>query len=344
VSTGHRAVLDPSGASTSTLAGPRHPPAGPALRYRPGSVVDALTPAQREVLDRLRGRDRPRPRFDPGLRERLRLDLESGLSAVAGHLEQPLFLGKSALGRVHACEAHHLAEEARSFEWTLPTAAGTVAHKAIELSVHRRDDPTPLDLVDGALARLEDDPAAAVATFLLGLDEAGRAELRSVVNDLVSAFVELWPPLAPAWYPRTEASLRAELCDGRIVLRGKADLTLGVPRGDEAGRLVVDLKAGTAHPGHADDLRFYAVLDTLRVGVPPFRLATYYLDAGLFAVEEVTQDVLDAAVRRTVAGVRAAAELRLGLRSAAVSPNPACRWCSARSGCDGARRWAEGSS
>ena len=84
---------------------------------------------------------------------------------------------------------------------------GPQGHRAVG---HRRDDPTPLDLVDGALARLEEDPAAAVATFLLGLDEAGRAELRSVVNDLVSAFVELWPPLAPAWYPRTEASLRAD--------------------------------------------------------------------------------------------------------------------------------------
>ena len=302
--------------------------------------LGGLTPAQQDVVDVLRARDRPRPVVEPGLRHDLRARLESGLGDLAARLDKPLFVSKGALSRVHACEAHHLAEEAADFVWTVAAARGTVAHKAIELSVHRRDSPPPLVLVDAALDRLADDPGHPLAGFLLGLEEAARAELRSQVNDLVAGFVELWPPLRPRWVPRTESRLRAELCGGMVILSGRADLTLGAPEGMTAGRLIVDLKTGRTHPGHVDDLRLYALLETLRCGVPPFRLAVYALDAGVATVEEVDEGVLEAAVRRTIAGGRRLLELHLGLRSAQVTPNPACRWCRVRTTCEGAGRWA----
>jgi hypothetical protein len=248
---------------------------------------------------------------------------------------------KGALGRVVACEAHHVAEAAAPFAWSVPVARGVVAHRAIELGVHRRDGPSPLELVDDALSRLADDPDARVADYLLSLSESEHAELRSAASAVVTAFAELWPPLSPQWVPRTEAKVRAELCDGRIVLAGRVDLTLGVADGDRAGRVLVDLKTGATAAVHLDDLRFYALLETLRVGVPPLRLASYYLEAGRMAAEDVDEDVLEAAVRRTIRGARAVLELRLGLRSPSVTPNPACRWCPARRECDGAARWDE---
>jgi RecB family exonuclease len=158
---------------------------------------------------------------------------------------------------------------------------------------------------------------------------------------VVSAFAELWPPLSRHWMPRTETAVRAELCGGKVVLSGRVDLSLGAPEGDRAGRVLVDLKTGGSSAGHLHDLRFYALLETMRSGVPPLRLATSYLEAGDLAVEEVDEDVLEAAVRRTVQGAKAVVELRLGLRSPAVRPNPACRWCPARTSCDGAVRWEE---
>ncbi|HUF33857.1 MAG TPA: PD-(D/E)XK nuclease family protein [Acidimicrobiales bacterium] len=300
-----------------------------------------LTPAQQDVLDLLRAAGVERPVVDPDLRHRLRDELEGAIAPLAASLDRPLWVAKAALGRVQACETHHLDEEAADFEWSVPAARGTVAHKAIELSLHLRGDPTPLGLVDAALDRLGDDPDSSLASFLLGLDEPARADLRSEVNAMVASFVELWPPLQRAWRPETESRRRVELCGGRVILSGKVDLTLGAPAGVTAGRLVVDLKTGTAHAGHVDDLRFYALLDTLRGGVPPFRVASYYLDSGTFRPEDVTPAVLEAAVRRTVAGVTRMAELRLGLRSPAVTPNPTCRWCRLRHDCDGARTWAE---
>jgi len=298
-----------------------------------------LTPAQQEVLTLLRDGDRPRPEVDPALRLELRARLERELGPVANGLTKPVFVGKAALGRVVACEAHHVAETAVPFEWSLAAARGTVAHKAIQLSVGRADRPAPLRLVDDALERLADDPTARIADYLLGLSDAERADLRSSVNELVAGFLDQWPPLQPAWRPQAESRRRAELCGGMVILSGTVDLTLGAPNGLVAGRVVVDLKTGGRHAGHTDDLRFYALLDTLRSGVPPFRLVGYYLDSGQLAVEDVTEDVLEVAVRRVVAATTRIVELTLGLRSPAVTPNPTCRWCRLRDECEGALAW-----
>jgi hypothetical protein len=292
-----------------------------------------LSPAQQEVLDLLRATDRERPEVSPELREGLRTRLDRELGAVAGGLAEPIFAAKGALARVLACEAHHLDVEATPFEWSLPMARGTVAHRAIQLSVARADRPPPLTLVDEALERLSGDPDERIADFLLGLSPAEMAELRSDVNGIVATFIELWPPLERSWQPQTESPRRAELCGGMVVLSGRVDLTLGAPRGNRAGRVVVDLKTGGRHAGHLDDLRFYALLDTLRVGVPPFSVVGYYLDSGTFTAEEVTEPVLEAAVRRTVAAVTKLVELRLGLRTPSRTPNVTCRWCRLRDDC-----------
>ena len=55
--------------------------------------------------------------------------------------------------------------------------------------------------------------------------------------------------------------MRAELCGGRVVLSGKADLTLGQPEGTGAGKVIIDLKTGGFAPVHREDLRFYALLE-----------------------------------------------------------------------------------
>ena len=300
-----------------------------------------LTPAQEDVLALLRDGDRGRPEVDASLRHDLRSRLEKELGPIAAGLTKPVFVGKTSMARVLACEAHELAEAAAPFEWSLMAARGTVAHRAIQLSVGRPDKPSPLRLVDDALDRLTDDPNNRIADYLLGLSDAERAELRGDVGELVGSFLELWPPLERGWRPQTEASRRAELFDGMVIMSGKLDLTLGAPDGLRAGRVVVDLKTGNRHGGHIDELRFYALLDTLRCGVPPFRLVIHYLDAGDMVHEDVTEDVLEAAMRRTIAAATKLVELRIGLRSPSVTPNPACRWCCIRNECDGASAWED---
>jgi len=176
------------------------------------------------------------------------------------------------------------------------------------MSIHWRGSPHPFDLVDESLARLSGEDRG-LGAFLQTLSESDRAQLRSDVNDRVAAFLETWPPLKPRWRPVTESRVRAEFLGGRIVVSGKVDLTLGHADGSRAGKVIVDLKTGRSRGSHRDDLRLYALVETLRIGTPPRIVASYYLDQGQFVPEAVTEDVLDAAAARLVAGVAAMTEL-----------------------------------
>jgi hypothetical protein len=124
------------------------------------------------------------------------------------------------------------------------------------------------------------------------------------------------------------------------VLSGRADLTLQRPEGSLARKLVIDLKTGGFSQGHLDDLRFYALLETLRLGTPPRLVATYYLDSGRFVPESVSEELVWSATARVIGAATRIVELRG--RGADLQPvyrpGPACRWCPLVSGCESARR------
>lgn len=307
--------------------------------------VDALTPPQRRVVEELfdRGGRHHRPEFDPGLPVRLRDQLEDGLAAVAADLATgELWVNKRALATVLACERHHVAEAEAGFGgWTPATARGTVAHKALELRMAMAVTPAPLELVDAAIERLElADRPPGLGAWLAGLTPVERAELRAGANDIVAKFEECWPSIPAAWRPRTEVAQYLSICDDRITLAARVDLALGQARGREARVLIVDLKTGGPQPGHLDDLRYYALVHAIRTGVPPFRVATYYLDACSFHHEDIDEDDLHQAAARVVDAVTRIIELRhTRVRAPAISPGPRCGWCLARDDCQGAAAW-----
>ena len=191
-------------------------------------------------------------------------------------------------------------------------------------------------LVDEALARYEADRGS-LGHWLRGCSEVERAELRSESLDAFTKYLECWPPLKPAWRPVTESRMRAELCGGRLILAGKVDLTLGSASGQRAGKVIVDLKTGGSLPVHREDLRFYALIETLRIGVPPRLLASYYLDQAQFVPEAVTEDTLMASVARLTDGVGRLVELLHGGRTPNRIPGPPCHWCPVYDTCDEGR-------
>ena len=310
---------------------PADPPASPANN-----------PAQEEVLAALGARPHERPAFDPRLRHELRDELEERLAPLAGRLPEgdTLWVSKHLLSSVHGCEAMFLAREAEEFAWTPANARGVVSHKAIELSVSWRGDPAPGLLVDEAIARLIASTGTA-SLYLGALGEGERAELHGEAVERVSMFQECFPPLEPRWRPVAESRLRSDLCDDRIVLSGKVDLTVGRADGVRAGKVLVDLKTGGFAPSHVDDLRFYALIETLRLGVPPRLLASYYLDGGRLHDETVSEDLLRSALERVVHGVAAAVALKHEAREPVLRPGAPCRWCPLQDGCDVGRRWLE---
>lgn len=303
-----------------------------------GTAAPDLNPAQQAVLDQLGATVDERPEFAKDLRHHLRSALET---AVEPHLDglptgEDLFVHKHRLAQVHGCEAKFLADEAEEFEWRIPTARGTIVHKAVELAVNWRREIEPPVLVDETLARYEADRGS-LGHWLRGCSEVERAELRSESLDAFTKYLECWPPLKPAWRPVTESRLRAELCGGRLILAGKVDLTLGNASGQRAGKVIVDLKTGGSLPVHREDLRFYALIETLRIGVPPRLLASYYLDQAHFVPEAVTEDTLMASVARLTDGVGRLVELLHGGRTPNRIPGPPCRWCPVYDTCDEGR-------
>lgn len=308
--------------------------------------TDQYNPAQQEVVTLLGAPRDARPEFDPGLRDELRSHLEDRLEPLAQHIRDDsfdgdnLYLSKYTLTQVLGCEQKFLAERSEPFAWSPPTARGTVMHKAIELSVHWRGDSSPLVLVDEAMASLANADKS-ISDYLTTCPESERAELRAGTSAAMTQFLECFPPLKAAWRPATESPIRASLLDDRIVLSGKPDLTLGQPDGTVAGKVIIDFKTGGFSPTHREDLRFYALLEALRI-LPPRLLATYYLDQGRTHSEDVTHDLLLAACERVIDGAHRYVDLVGGTRQPGVTPGPSCRWCPVQLDCDEGTEYLEG--
>lgn len=277
-----------------------------------------------------------RPTFSPLFRDEVREIIEDGLAPLAGPLDalaiSPLSASKHTLAAVLGCEVRAMDEIDTFPGWSPPLARGKVAHKAIELSVFWRGAPSPLELVGEALARLTETDTS-LGLWLQTISEVERAEITAEANDRVAAFLEAWPPLKREWRPVTEATLSQEFCGDRIVLRGKVDLMLGQTRGSEAGKVLVDFKTGGFSPAHLEDLRFYALLELLKVGVPPRRVASHYLDSGRIVPADITTDAMLAAAARLVAALTTLVELMSDSRSPVVRTGPSCRWCPLLSTC-----------
>ncbi len=298
-----------------------------------------LNPSQQRIMDELKVTG-DEPTYDPDFAAELKDELEAGLAEAVTLLDadDQLWVSKHKLSSVHGCEERYCHERDAPFEWSPPTARGTVAHKAVELGVHWVDEPVPLVMVDRAIQKLSDDMGS-LGQYLASINDAELAELRSEAGDRVASFFESFPPLDPRWNFRTEATTRPELFDGRIVLGGKVDLTLGRARGMTARKVIIDLKTGGYSTNHADDLRFYALGETLKLGTPPRALATFYLDSGELRTEQVTEPMLRSTVARVIDGIVAMIGLTDPQADRTKRVGTPCRWCPLQGGCDEGRQY-----
>ena len=257
-----------------------------------------LTPLQQDVCDRLFDLGGERPTWRNDLARDLRRDLNDALSNIAERLEllsSSLWIDKTALAASTAASASTTPSAHAPFPvGRRRNARGTVAHRAIELGAFLRDPLPPLDLVDLAIDRItQDGDDYSPAEWLRKATAAEHAELRAEAVEVVTKFEECFPPLQAAWRPRVEVGFHVDFHGGTITLRAKPDLALGRAEGHTSRVLIVDMKTGQEYLSHRDDLRFYALVETLRIGVPPFRVATFYLDSGAWEPEDIDEDILE---------------------------------------------------
>src|SRR5881392_1925903 len=290
-----------------------------------------LTDPQRRTLQQLIGTG-DRPVFPSDLAQRLRDRIEEAVRGL--DLPDPLWLGKEKLNDLGRCEGtflSRLAGEAPPFEHGRASAAGVLQHRAIEVVVGAREPLDPHTAAELAAARtLEKEER--FAEFWQGLSAPDRDDILMEVVRRTILFEGSFPPLRELrreLSPATELSIRAELLGGALVVSGKLDLLLGAPDRLEpmrATRLAIDLKTGGAYPQYAEDNRLYALVLAVRFGVPPFRVASFFLEAGTWQAEDVTEDTLFHAADRVIDAARSAASMRSG-RDPGLTPGPWCGWC-----------------
>jgi hypothetical protein len=181
-------------------------------------------------------------------------------------------------------------------------------------------------MADGLEALSLDEFQAPLVTWIGRLTPGERSELRSEVERQADGLVRRWPSLDPAWLPRTRQTLRAPLAGGRVDLVARVDLAIGRPNRAEASVALVEATSGERRLSHRDDRHFDALVETLRRGVPPFVVATYFTSSGEIDVDPVTPELLVGAARRCVVGMQAMAPPALG-RSLDPGDHPYCAGC-----------------
>ena len=287
-------------------------------------VEAELNPLQQHVLDALGVPSGWAP-MDPSVVADVEQQLEAALEPIRGLFtaDKPLRVNKHQITTVHGCEKHHMLQRESPFAWNINTVRGTMAHKAIELLINWKGQVVPGEIVDAAITSVAENPRESASGFIISLSAHEMAELRGAIVTAVTNFIECFPPIKPAWRPVVEYPASYSLFDKSVILTSRMDLVMGGP----GRKVIIDLKTGSLSRTHVDDLRFYALVETLRSRQPPRMLGSYSLESARLDEEDVTEGVLQSAVRRTANGVLLIADLVLKTREPDVRGGFQCRWC-----------------
>lgn len=301
------------------------------------SWIEHLTEPQRRVARDLFLHGQPRPRSDPQQAQRLRAWVAEATLQAAAEVprEDRLVLGKSALDALD-CDGRFLDRLDTAFTWNTSMLRGQLAHSAIAADHWGERRRSVAEVVDLAWQEFATRGSAA-GTFLATLGGAEADMLRGEACTLVTEFRDVFPPLPAAAAVRAEPTLEVALHDRRLCLRGQPDLLLGTADPRSRRMLLLDLRSGQTNSlRDRAQMRFYALLATLKYGVAPFRVATFYLDGGTWDAEDVDDDVLEAAARAVADKAQQAARLtfrRPPDDELRLRPGPACRWCTRAPSC-----------
>lgn len=278
-------------------------PAGPGRRVsllgRPAGGPTGGS--DRPLIHRLRSPLGMRPVVDPGLAGGIRAWLEDAAAAPPGP-EVPTTVRLGGCGRLVACRPHSaLSFSARAGE---PVAgrcrvATEDVHAAIVGALFRivlTTGPRRLTFDDAVAALAVDDRCAAIVEAIGHLPRDARASLRDAVRLEAATIASQWAPPPAAWLPRTEERVTVPLAGGRVVLRATAHLMMGAPADGRASVCALRLQTRGAARSNPSGRRFLALLETLRSGAAPFRVASYEPAHARLTVDDVTDDLLFDAV------------------------------------------------
>ena len=260
----------------------------PLLRPAPPDDAAADGGTGAEVLALLRGDAASRPRFDPGLAGGLRAWLEDAaydVVAARGEHAPPLLLGpRQLLGSSDEQQGELGAATDR------PDLSRLV-HTLLRQLVHTGEIHDPLADALDALRAAGDE---ADVRQLESLPVSARTALAETLALHARNLRALVPRFAPGWMPRTNDRVAIPLAGGRVVLHGMFDLVVGLPQPRTASLCAVGLSTGGPWAVARRSLHYLSLLETLRSGAPPFRLALLQSASGRYGVEDVREEHLRA--------------------------------------------------
>jgi hypothetical protein len=245
-----------------------------------------------------------RPRFDPGLAGGLRSWLEDGASelvAVRGEDAPPLFLGPRLLWDASTAAVGAAMVEPASLENAVYPVE--LVQSCLVRALFRQMVTTGQvgDPMADALNALRVDPGRVdMVRQLDAMNHKERASLAASLQTHVAHLVNLTPRFAAGWLPRTHDRVAIPLAGGRVVLGGVFDLLVGAPIRGTATLCAVGLTTGGRWAQARMALHYLALLETLRSGTPPFRVALLHSALGRYGVEDMLEEHLLAIVAHVV--------------------------------------------
>lgn len=299
-----------------------------------------FTVAQQRVVDELLGWHDPRPAVPVGYADDLERRLEEAIAPAAARIPsgERLWLSKGSLDAL-VCDGRWIDQHQTPFVAHPRMIAGTLTHRAVELDQGSRREALPDQIVTHSWDDLATRPGS-YADAMKDTDRLAASAMRHQAAQELIEFRDTFPLLPAAVAVRSEVKLRATLAGGKVVLSGVPDLVIGEARDDLARLLLVDLKTGQRYEAkERQDLRFYAVLATLKYRQFPFRWATFYLAEGAWDAEDHQAELLDGVVRRIGRAVDRLATLtfeRPDDEDLQLNGGPQCRFCSRRPDCPAA--------
>ena len=292
-----------------------------------------MTPTQEATFTDLLAVGGARPYAPVGLVEELRATLEDGTRATLERwTERTLWLSKGQLFAALRCEGQFRAdrETVRPSGKHPATAVGDVTHRAIQLAYTHPGRPVA-EYIRHAVASLRGSDTD-FDEFYTEADMATQSDVVMQATSRVTAFLDSWPRLQDDWAPRFEEPIQAKI--GGLTLSARVDLLLGRPRATgQQTMYIADWKSGALRDNHVDEAMFYALVATLRHGIPPYRSTVYSLASGTFTDPDVTAERLRAAAAQVVAGVSAIVDVLTERRAPDLTAGPHCSYCPLKTTC-----------
>jgi hypothetical protein len=171
---------------------------------------------------------------------------------------------------------------------------GLLVTTALSLLVHEQGLDDAFDDTLSAWSSNQSDTT--LLTAFLTDDAEVQARLRADVRSHVSVLREYLGTFASAWHPQTAVRSRVLVSGGALELRDEIDLVVGSVTDSRAALSLLDVTTAPLGDRADQTIRYHALVQTLRGGVVPLRVALFSTATADCLVRDVDNTMLQRAL------------------------------------------------